>query len=337
MTTIGDVAVRAGVSTATVSRALNGKASVDAQLAERVRTAAAELNYRPNGPARSLRRKSTTTLSLLVPDISTPLFAAMSHAFEDVATRAGYSVVFGNTTDDADVQRRHLQVAADERLAGVALVAANGRLDEADVDGIDVPLLLACSAGTELPYDKVTVDVAGVTVQAVADMLDAGYRRIGCITGQGCVGRLDQVLTGYRTALAGAGRPVEPNLIRHIRTPGAVDDVAAMLTGPDAPDALLVADDAPTVLRAARDGGRKIGSDLGVVVFDDDRWAALMTPPLSTVTLPAEALGRTAARTLLARIENPERSVRHVELDARYTARASSERTQAHARAIVEV
>ena len=126
MATISDVAARAGVSTATVSRALNGKSTVDPVLASRVLTAAEELGYRPNGPARNLRRQETAVLALIISDVENPFFTAIARGAEDVAHEAGYSVVLCNSDDQPDKEREYVDVALQERVAGV-LLSPTGR------------------------------------------------------------------------------------------------------------------------------------------------------------------------------------------------------------------
>ena len=102
MATISDVAARAGVSTATVSRALNGKSTVDPALAARVQAAAAELGYHPNGLARNLRRQETAVLALIISDVENPFFTAIARGVEDLAQRSGYSVVLCNSDENED-------------------------------------------------------------------------------------------------------------------------------------------------------------------------------------------------------------------------------------------
>ncbi len=100
MTTIYDVARRAGVSASTVSRVLSGRRTVQAELSDKVRTAASALGYRPNGVARSLRRSATTLWTVVISDIENPFFTSLVRGLEDVAQPDGYSVVLCNSDDD---------------------------------------------------------------------------------------------------------------------------------------------------------------------------------------------------------------------------------------------
>src|ERR1044072_6473308 len=121
MASISDVASRAGVSTATGCRALNGKSTVDPGLVARVVEAAQELGYQPNGPARNLRRQETAVLALIISDVENPFFTSSARGVEDVAHTVGYSVVLCNADESEDKERRYVDVAIQERVAGVII------------------------------------------------------------------------------------------------------------------------------------------------------------------------------------------------------------------------
>ncbi len=126
MTTIYDVARRAGVSPATVSRVLNGRASVDPEMAARVRQAAQDLDYRPNAVARSLRRSRTSLWAVIISDIGNPFFTSMVRGVEDVAQEAGFSVVLCNGDEDPEKEARYVAAALAERMAGV-IISSSGK------------------------------------------------------------------------------------------------------------------------------------------------------------------------------------------------------------------
>ena len=129
-TTIRDVAAVAGVSAATVSRVLNGKQDVAADLRQRVLGAVTDLGYRRNGPARSLRTRAAMVLGLIISDISNPFFTAVVRGAEDQAQLAGYSLVLANADEDVDKEARYLEVAAAEQMAGVLLSPASLTADQ---------------------------------------------------------------------------------------------------------------------------------------------------------------------------------------------------------------
>jgi LacI family transcriptional regulator len=330
--TISDVAIRAGVSTATVSRALNGKNTVDPELAARVWDAAGELGYRPNGPARNLRRQETSVLALIISDVENPFFTAISRGVEDVAHSAGYSVVLCNSDDNPDKEREYVEVALQERVAGV-LLSPTGRGDSADrLRSHDTPVV---ALDRPLPHfwgDTVLVDNRPAAKQATMHLAEQGYRRIGCVTGPRGVLTADERLAGYRDGLRATQRNSSSALVRHceFRGTGAKHATHHLLTQPDPPDALLVANNAMAVgvLETLAELGLRPGRDIGVVAFDDAPWATLLAPPLTVVTQPAYDMGRIGAQLLLNRIGADRTDATTTTLSAQLVIRGSSSREE---------
>ncbi|RZT87042.1 LacI family transcriptional regulator [Pseudonocardia sediminis] len=333
MATITDVAALAGVSTATVSRAFNGKSTVDPLLAERVFAAAGELDYRPNGLARNLRKQVTTVLALIVSDVENPFFTSVARGMEDTAQTAGYSVVLCNSDDSADKERRYLEVALQERMAGV-VISPTGPVDgvrmlrERRVPVVAVDRPVPGDVGGTV--DEVLVDSRSAAREATEHLIAQGYERIGCVTGPAGVATADERLDGYRDALTAAGRPAAPQHEWHAdyRPAGARDTTRVLLDGPDRPDALLVANSAMAigVLEAMNERGLRPGRDLGLIAFDDAPWTRAVDPPLSVVAQPAYDIGSEAARLLLTRIAAPDGPAASTLFEAHLVTRGSSQR-----------
>ncbi|GAB3832098.1 LacI family DNA-binding transcriptional regulator [Kribbella italica] len=330
MATISDVAALAGVSTATVSRALNGKATVDPDLAARVRTAADELGYQPNGPARNLRRQEAAVVALIISDVENPFFTAIARGVEDVAHEVGYSVVLCNSDESASKENRYIDIAIQERVAGVILspTGTTSSVDKLAARGtafvaVDRPL-------PQQDSDVVLVDTRLAARQATEHLIAQGYQRIGCITGPSGVRTADDRLAGYRDALKAAKRRGSTKLVRRTeyKAAGAHKAARDVLSQEDPPDALLVANSAMAVgvLQALQEKGIRPGKDVGMVAFDDAPWAALVDPPLSVVAQPAYEIGTVAARLLLARITDGTRPPTTTTLGARLIERGSSHR-----------
>ncbi|MGC4943949.1 LacI family DNA-binding transcriptional regulator [Kribbella sp. DT2] len=330
MATISDVAALAGVSTATVSRALNGKATVDPDLAARVRKAAGELGYQPNGPARNLRRQEAAVVALIISDVENPFFTAIARGVEDVAHEVGYSVVLCNSDEDASKESRYIDIAIQERVAGVILspTGTTSSVDKLAARGtafvaVDRPL-------PQQDSDVVLVDTRLAARQATEHLIAQGYQRIGCITGPSGVRTADDRLAGYRDALKAAKRRSSTKLVRRTeyKAAGAHKAAQDVLSQEEPPDALLVANSAMAVgvLQALQEKGVRPGRDVGMVAFDDAPWAALVDPPLSVVAQPAYEIGTVAARLLLARITDSTRPPTTTTLGARLIERGSSHR-----------
>ena len=325
MATISDVARRARVSTATVSRALNGVSTVDPELAARVRTAAEELGYQPNGLARNLRRQETAVLALIISDVENPFFTAIARGVEDVAQTAGYSVVLCNSDENAEKERRYIDVALQERVAGVILSPADERAGVEMLLGRGTPVVAVdrpLRAGTG---DQVLVDTRAAARAATEHLLAAGYQRIGCVTGPEGVRTADDRLAEYRDAL---GRRTRRERRAEYRASGGETATTELLAEAERPDALLVANSAMAigVLEALRAEGLRLGREIGVVAFDDVPWATLIDPPLTVVAQPAYEIGAEAARLLLARIADGTLAPTATTLEARLIERGSSHR-----------
>ncbi len=330
MPTISDVADRAGVSTATVSRALNGKSTVDPDLVARVRRAADELGYQPNGPARNLRRQEAAVVALIISDVENPFFTAIARGVEDIAHEVGYSVVLCNSDENANKENRYIDIAIQERVAGVIL-SPTGTTTSAEkltkrgtaFVAVDRPLPGQAS-------DVVLVDTRLAAKQATAHLIAQGYQRIGCITGPAGVRTADDRLAGYRDALKAARLRSTTKLVRRTeyKAAGAHRAAQDLLAQPEPPDALLVANSAMAVgvLQALQEHGIRPGKQVGLVAFDDAPWAELVDPPLTVVAQPAYEIGTVAARLLLARIADNTRATTTTTLAARLIERGSSHR-----------
>ncbi|CAM3393316.1 LacI family DNA-binding transcriptional regulator [Kibdelosporangium persicum] len=329
MATINDVAAKAGVSTATASRALNGKSTVDPALAARVLSAAAELGYQPNGPARNLRRQETAVLALIISDVENPFFTSIARGVEDVAQAVGYSVVLCNSDENPEKERRYIDVAIQERVAGVVL-SPTGTAPNVDLLTARRTPLVAVDRPLPAAADMVLVDTRSAAKQATTHLISQGYDRIGCITGPAGIQTADDRLAGYKDALRASKRRTSARFARRaeFRADGAFEAAIDLLSQPDRPDALLVANSAMAVgvLEALSKLDLRLGADVGVVAFDDAPWASLVDPPLSVVSQPAYDIGKVAAQLLMARIADSSLPYTTTTLNATLITRGSSTR-----------
>lgn len=331
--TMQDVARAAGVSPATVSRVLNGNGIVAPHLADRVRAAVDRLDYRPNAVARSLRRRSAAVWQLIISDIENPFFTSMVRGVEDVAQAAGCSVVLCNADEDLCKEKRYIGVALAERMSGVILSPASER--DSDVhqllrQGIPVVTVDRTLAGVPGSVDSVVTDNHLGARMATAELLGAGYESVACVTGPLRVTTANGRLEGYRAALADAGVPWRPELVRvaDYKEGGGREAMLSLLGLPHPPDAVFVANNRMTIgaLAAAREMSVSIPADLGVVGFDDMAWSTLTCCPLTTVAQPTYEIGACAARLLMEGCPSPERPAKAVVLQPALVRRDSSRR-----------
>ncbi|WP_306187943.1 LacI family DNA-binding transcriptional regulator [Streptomyces sp. MK5] len=330
MVTIHDVARAAGVSPATVSRVFNG-GRVTPERAQSVQQAAAELGFAPNRLARSLRKQRSSVIALIIPDIENPFFTSLARGVEDAAQRTSLSVVLCNSDEDTDKERRYLEVALGEQMAGVIVAAASQ--DDTDLGPLiarGVPVVAVDRRPHDAEVDAVRADDQHGGEVATHHLLQAGYRRIACITGPEGASTSEERLAGYRAALhaaRGGGIAADDAYVRHadFRVEGGRAAMRELLALPEPPDAVFVTNNLMTIgaLDALDEAGRT-PPGVGVLSFGDVPWASLVRPSLTAVELPSYELGRAAADLLLQRMEGSAAPLQTVVLRTRLQIREST-------------
>ncbi len=323
--TITQVAQRAGVSIASASRALNGHTSVVATV-DAVRNAARELGYVPDATARSLKLGRTQQLAYAVADIGNPVYVEMMTAVGGVVADAGYRLLVASTGDAAgtvDV------VTGLQRGYADGLVLSPLRVTEelvAAVAASPVPVVVLGRMPDGVAVDTVAPDSAGGIALAVEHLRASGAERIAFVNGP-----IDTTPGRVRGAAfaASAGSDAQVVVADDFTTAAGATAAAALLIGPDRPDAVLAANDllAIGVLHAADRLGLRTPEDLAVVGVDDTELGRLFRPTLSSVNLGATERGRRAAELLLARLDAPHRPHEHVVVPASLRVGRSSRST----------
>jgi LacI family transcriptional regulator len=327
---IGDVARRAKVSPATVSRVLNGSGSVSADRVERVREAAAALGYTPSSAARALRQQRTRVWAAIVADIENPFFTAVVRGIEDAALAEGHRLVLGNSDEDLEKEAAYLDIAVAEQMAGVVIAVASARdsrLDALLERGIPVVAIDRRPRRHEDAVDSVLVDNEAGARQATTHLLEVGATRIACITGPARVSTAAERLSGYQRALRAHGVAVDADLVRRadFKEDGGYAATRTLLAGRRRPDALFVANNLMTLgaLRAVDEAGLSVPEDLLLVGFDDAPWTTLVSPKLTVVAQPTHEIGRQAA--LLLATASADLPARHVVLPPTLLVRGSTQ------------
>jgi LacI family transcriptional regulator len=330
MVKIVDVAREAGVSTATVSRALNNQEKVDPVLADRVRAAALKLGYRPNHIARSLRRQTSSVIALIISDVENPFFTAVTRGVEDEAQKRGYSVVLCNADEDSDKEDTYLRVAEQTQVAGIILSPHVGSTDISRLGRAGIPIVVI-DRPLDVECDSVMVPSFEGAREATKHLLDEGWSTPACITGPEAAATAEERLRGFQQGMADRGRTRARFARGSFRQQGGQDAAAQLLDGVEPPDALFVANSQMVlgVLAELKRRSLKVGRDIGVVTFDDPPWADFMTPALTSVAQPAYEIGAEAATILLDRVSGAARGAPlHVTLSTDLIIRDSSRRAR---------
>lgn len=326
--TIVEVAARAGVSTATVSRVLSGLSGARSPAREGVLKVARELNFHPNRLARGLRGRQRKLIGLILPDLQNPFFTGVVHGVEGVLCEAGFTLLLGHSNGLAEREQTHLGVLRGEGASGLVLIPGNA--PDSDYESLrawHLPVVAVDRTPTGLEVDFVSVTNRDGAREATQHFVALGYREIALINGPKGFDVSRERLIGYQEALNAAALPHTASLAVNgdFQQRSGYERMGQLLDLSKRPRAVLVGNNLMTLgaLQAIHERGLRIPEDVAVIGFDDMAWATSLRPPLSAVAQPAEELGRTAARLLLEKIAEPDRPARQVVLKTRLVVRAS--------------
>lgn len=309
--TLKDISRAANVSTASVSKVLNGDYSrVGLETRERILRIAGELGYHPNLLARGLASRRFMVLGLILPDISNPYYGDLVRGVTDEAMHARYTVMIANTDDQEDRLIASIQMMAGYNAAGVLLVGGTNDplASVALLSGLRVPHVCLENHVEGLSHCVYLNNYAGAR-KAVEHLIERGHRQIACISGFAVPDHeRDKRTLGYRAALEAHGISVDPRLIAFggFTFETGYEGTLRLLDSEVPFTAIACANDliAMGAFRAIRERHLRIPEDISVVGFDDLPLATALEPPLTTVQQPAYDMGGAAARMLLARIDN---------------------------------
>lgn len=304
MTGIRDVARRAGVSTATVTRALADDPRVTAHTKALVLSAADELAYVPNAAARALTLGRSRLLGLFVPDIANPFYGELAQGMEDYAAQQGYHCVIASSHLDPKRELQLVSAFRDGTLSALAMttVSSDARLLNA-LRATRLPLVFVDRRPEGFMAPLVATNNEAVTKEAVRRLIRLGHRRIGMLAGPAEFETSCQRVDGFLAALKEGGIELDHALIRqgHLGEPGGYNAMHQVLSLPNRPTAVFSFNNLLTVgaLRAVRESGLRIPEQLSLVGFDDMSLFPFTDPPITAIAQPAAAIGREAARILV--------------------------------------
>lgn len=328
MSNIRDVAKAAGVSIATVSRALSAPDTVSKKSLKKVHDAIDEVQYKPNMLARNFRRHRAFTIVVLVPNMANTFFATVVRGIEDVMQQHGFGVLLGDTRDQRKREEEYLKLVETRQADGVIQLSPyrgdNSLLPQKDMIAVN-------AAGCEnTPYPCVRIDNAGAAKTATDYLLSLGHKRIGAITGLADNPHTVDRLKGYRQALESSGVTFNEEWI--------AEGEFTMLSGLNAaqhfirmpaeqrPTAILSMNDEMAIgaIKGFRNAGINIPEDISIIGFDDIEVSRYAEPALTTIAQPAEEIGKAAANMLLKLLDGHE--VRHPDyvLPHEFVVRSSS-------------
>lgn len=313
--TIYDVARESGVSMATVSRVLNGNSNVRQATKEKVLKVIDDLDYRPNAVARGLASKKTTTVGVIIPDVTDGYFSSLARGIDDIATMYKYNIILANSDDNPDKEASVLNTLLSKQVDGIIFMGNEINDDlRADFKRSDCPIVLAGSVDINNSVPSVNIDYVDAVKNETARLIKNGNSRIAFASGsmKQDVNK-EYRLKGYVHALESNGIKFDDELV--FETNGTYEDgydLAEKIIKNKITAAVATNDElAAGILNGMTDRGVSVPANFELFTSNNTKLAKMMRPQLSSITQPLYDIGAVAMR-LLTKIMNKE------EIDNRY-------------------
>ena len=307
---MSDIASKAGVCKATVSRALNTPERVSEATRNKVLAVVSEMGYTPNKLAAGLRQGKSRNIAIMLPDITNPYFSPVIRSIENVAHRRGYSVILNDTQDNPVLEKTFAGMVKTRQVDGII---TNSSRIPFDIDPSlpveeQLPPLVNASEFTEIDgIPKVGVDNYRIGVEATEHLLRLGHRQIGIIAGPDSINSSRLRETGFRDAMKPAGIPVDGRLLYHgdFSSQSGVEGVHRLMQQRNRPTAIFCFGDLAAIgaMHALRELEYCIPDDVSIISVDGIALGEYCAPPLTTIAQPMEAIGEKIAHILLDLID----------------------------------
>ena len=300
--TIYDVAKKAGVSMATVSRVVNGNPNVKPGTRKKVMDVIDELDYRPNAVARGLASKKTTTVGVIIPDVTNVYFSSLARGIDDVATMYKYNIILANSDGNEEKEIQVFNTLLAKQVDGIIYMGTHltEKLRE-QIKRSKMPVVLAGSIDHKNEFVSVHVDYVKAVKEAVNNLLAHGDKRVAFVSGPlNYPINNEYRLKGYKEALAENGIEFDQDLVFETNDSYRAGETLWPALSAAHADAAFVADDelATGVLNGAVDAGAQIPTEFEVITGNDSKLTQIVRPKLSSITQPLYDIGAVAMRCL---------------------------------------
>ncbi|MEE9333256.1 MAG: substrate-binding domain-containing protein [Granulosicoccaceae bacterium] len=307
--TIKEVARRAGVSIATVSRAMNNSGPVSTESRKAIEKVVAKSGFRLNGIGQQLKTSRSRTLGVLVPSLKNPIFADAVSGVEHIAEQSGFRVLLASSSYKVDKEISSIDTFLSSRVEGLVLTVTDEESSHQALSLLEsakLPFVLMFNPCKVASYSTVSIDNRLAAYELVSELINKGHQRIAMIAGH--LAKSDRSVeryAGYEGALHEHGLNTIDIVETGFENPDLGDAVAKLTAGEDRPTAYFCSTDllAISTIRALTQLGLKVPDDASVVGFDGISIGESLTPNLTTAVQPAEAMGNWAASHLISRIE----------------------------------
>lgn len=308
--TIYDVAREANVSMATVSRVVNGNPNVKPATRKKVLRTIKELGYRPNAVARGLASKKTTTVGVIIPDISSMFFSELARGIDDIANMYKYNIILSNSDHNIDKEIKLINTMLEKQVDGI--VYMGGRIKEEHIQQFEtspVPIVLAATVDPTHSIPSVNIDYEKAGYEATKLLIDNGHKHPAFVTGINETAAHELKYQGFLRALEEHAQTLNEEYVYRgdLTYASGIKAVDELLKMKERPSSIFAATDevALGVIHAIQDHGLNVPNDIEIIGFDNTRLATMVRPTLSTVVQPIYDIGAVAMR-LLTKYMNKE-------------------------------
>lgn len=304
---ISDVAKHAGVSTATVSRVLNGSNAIRPHTRDKVQQAIDELGYTLPENNNAPKLFGNKLVMVLVPNIDNPFYSGIVKGIESTAKENGYAVILTNTQGESSLEKHYLDLLKQKQVSGVISLTPMMTQQTLPDEIQKLPWISCSEYNPESPVPYVSINHKQAAKDAVLYLVSKGHERVALVTSDSNYLYAQQREEGYRSALQDAGIPINED---YIQAMGDIDfplgELAArrLLTQPEPPTAIFAVADmlAIGVMKAVYQMGKEIPKDIAVIGFDDLPLASMFIPSLTTIRQPTLDMGKTAMKMLMKKM-----------------------------------
>jgi LacI family transcriptional regulator len=309
--TLKEVAQLSGVSTATVSNALNETKYVSNEVRDKINAAIKELNYQPNIVAKSLRLQESRIIGVLISDVANPFFSIVVRGIEEELAKSNYSILLCNTESSLEKERKYLEVMIGKRVDGLIVSSAGNTGDYfRSLDKTGVPIVFLNRCPEFMNSDVIMTNNIQGAYSATEHLIRHGYGKIAIITGPFSISTGKDRLIGYKRALEDYGIVESGHLVKEglFNIESGYDKMKELMEQETKPDAVFISNNSMTLgaYKYLKETGIRIPDQVAVLGYDDPDWAEIVEPPITTVRQPAYQLGVQAANLMVGRINEKQ-------------------------------
>ena len=309
--TLSQVARKAGVGTTTVSRVINGGYRVRPETLENVRRVIQMLGYSPNQAARTLKGHRTKTIGLVIPSIADPFFSSCAEAAQAVARANDSLMILVTTSNDPRSELDSLDVLIRHRTDGLLIVPANSQSQKLrdTIERVAVPIVAIDRPISDSAITCVVCDNFRGAITGTQHLIEHGYQRIVCLTGESTLYTIRERMRGYRKAVESARLPcIFDTTVKDYKS--AEYAIKSLLDGPNPPDAIFATKNSTTIfaIEVLQALNVAVPQSIALLGFDDFELASTVRPSISVIQQPIEEIGRRAAEILFDQLSEERKA-----------------------------